>query len=255
MRAGQHSRPGATRLIGLAATFALVLTACGGTASSAPSSAPSTTTGGPSAADAGMRPRGQDPRACVPLVRRRQQLRRPDARRRPGRCGRRQRQAHRLRREPRPGRPDQAAPGRGRVRQVRWHRPPAAVRSGPRHGCAGRDRGRHRHRQHRPDPRHRQHHCRIPDRGPAGERRLRPQRARSQDRRTRREGVRNRQSVQRRVHLLGEGGRPRHLAQATRSTRRPPSIRRSRSSAEGESFYTTALGLKASQDMLRPIPT
>lgn len=49
MRAGDHSRSRATRLVGLAAAFALVLAACGGTASSAPSSAPSTA-GGPSAA-------------------------------------------------------------------------------------------------------------------------------------------------------------------------------------------------------------
>ncbi len=46
--------------------------------------------------------RRQDARDRVPVVRGRQQLRRPDARRRAGRRGRRQRQADRVRREPDP---------------------------------------------------------------------------------------------------------------------------------------------------------
>ena len=45
------------------------------------------------------------------------------------------------------------------------------------------------------------------------ERRVRPERARPQDRRAGRQGLRGHQPVQRRLHLLGQGGRPRRVAQ------------------------------------------
>ncbi len=82
-------------------------------------------------------------------------------------------------------------------------------------GRQGRHRRRHRDRQHRPDPRRRQHDRRPPGRGPAVERRVRPERARPQDRRARRHGLRRHQPVQRRLHLVGQGRRARPDAEGS----------------------------------------
>ena len=60
-------------------------------------------------------------------------------------------------------------------------------------------------RQHRPDPGRGQHDRRDPGRGPARERGVRPERARAEDRRARRGGLRHGQPVQRRLHLVGQG--------------------------------------------------
>ena len=57
----------------------------------------------------------------------------------------------------------------------------------------------------------------LPGRGPERERRVRPERARQEDRRARRRGLRRsqgrRQPVQRRLHLVGQGRRARHRPQ------------------------------------------
>ena len=124
---------------------------------------------------------------------------------------------HRLRREPGPCRPGEAAPGRDSVGQVRRDHHPAAVRRRDGRGRQEGHRRRDRGRQHRPGPRFRHDHRELAGRGPELERRLRPERARTQDRRARRRGLRRPrgQPVQRRLHLVGQGGRPRHRAQGS----------------------------------------
>ena len=216
-----------------------------------PSTAP---TAAPTAAHCGERPCGERaggepvdggqrraPRARLHLVRGREQLRRADARGGAGRGGRRQRQAHGHRRQPRPRHPGPAAPGRGRLRQVRRDHPPAGLRrrrssrtrrqaiaAGVAVGNIDQILGC------------RQHDGRPPGRGPVVERRLRAERARPQDRRARGHGVRRHEPVRGRLHLVGQGGR------ARRSTLRQafdaaiavnPNIKVVADS--GESFYTT----------------
>ncbi len=165
--------------------------------------------------------RRQDPRDRVPVVRGRQQLRRADARRRPGRRGRRERQADRVRRErstppPRPsssrmpiasGKYDaiitQPLYGAGLVEDVK-----KAIAAGIAVGNIDQVLGSDMTT------------AELAGRGPERERRVRPERARSQDRRARRRGLCRSQGqpVQRRLHLVGQGRRARHRAQGRRST-------------------------------------
>ena len=118
---------------------------------------------------------------------------------------------------------------------------------------AGHRRG-HRGRQHRPDPRRRQHDRRPPGRRPAVERRVRPERARPQDRRAGRHGLR-RHRTRATSATSGRSRPPRSTTTLKKAfdkaTRVNPNIK---VVAEGESFYTTAAGLKAAQDMLTAHP-
>ncbi len=259
MRARHDRRLVQKRLVGLLGV-SLILAAC---SSSAASSAPAASVAAPSqaasaAAAVGRSERArEDPGDRVPLLRGRQQLRRPDARRGKDRCRGRQREHHRLRREPGPCRPGEAAPGRHSVGQVRRDHHPAAVRRRDGRGRQEGDRRRDRGRQHRPGPRFRHDHRELAGRGPELQRRLRPERARTQDRRARR-----RRPV--------PTSRPTRATSATSGrSRRPPSTYALKAafdtaiashpeikvvSDSGESFYTTALGLKASQDIVAAHP-
>ena len=161
MRAGQNSVATASDSWGSSRRSRSSSRPAAAAASPAPQRRRAQRAAGASAPPASAAPRG-DARARLHLVRGRQQLRRADARCGPGRGGRRERQADRLRRQPEPGDPDEAAPGRDRVGQVRRRSSPSRVYgAGARGGRQGGHRGRHRGRQHRPDPRRRQHDRRL----------------------------------------------------------------------------------------------
>ena len=112
----------------------------------------------------------------------------------------------------------EAAPGRGRVGQVRRDHHPAAVRRGHGRGRQEGHRRGHQGRQHRPGPRRRHDDAELAGRRPELERRVRPERARQEDRQPRRHRLRRSQGrrsppVQRRLHLVGQGRRARHRPQ------------------------------------------
>ena len=140
-------------------------------------------------------------------------------------------------------RPPRPSSSRTRPRPASTTRSSPSRSTGPASSRTSRRRSRRAsRRQHRPGPRRRHDHPELAGRGPQRERRVRPERARSQDRRARGRGLRRPQGqpVQRRLHLVGQGRRARHRLKAAFDTAiaSHPEIKVVADS--GESFYTTA---------------
>ena len=195
-------------------------------------------------------------RARLHLVRGRQQLRRADARRRPGGRGRRQRQPDRLRRQPRPGDPDQAAPGRDRVRASTTASSCSRVYGAGlvRRREAGDRRG---HPRSATSTRSSAPTTRRPTSQVEGQLAnvvFVPERARPQDRRAGRRGLRGAANPCEVGYIwsVKAAALDTTLRQAfDEATAVNPNIK---VVAEGESFYTTPAGLAAAQNMLAAHP-
>ena len=240
MRAGLDSGQALKRVAVLVAGAAVGLAACSTPAASAPATAAAPTAAPPSAAAPSTEASGaaaspsvaivnnRAARDRVPLVRGREQLRRPDAGGGPGRGGGRQREAHGLRRQQRPGHPDQAAPGRRGIGQVRRHHRPAHLRWRPRDRRPGRD-----HRGHRVGNIDQilgaDFTTAAPRSTAVGQRGLRASEMGRKFGELAVKACTDAEPMQRRLHLLGQGVRPRRRPSRRRSTRPSPPIRRSRS--------------------------